>query len=91
LTSVNLTPENGKTIYISEGLAHGVMALTEGAAVSYLLSSEFSPANEHGVNPFDVNLDINWPLKYSQISEKDIYSKSISEMQESNLLPIWDS
>ena len=87
--SVHLTAENGNTIYLSSGLAHGVMTLENGTAISYLLSSEFSLTDEYGVNPLDETFDIKWPIKPRHISEKDLGADSLDGMLERNLLPIF--
>ena len=89
--SVNLTPENGNTIYLSSGLAHGVMSLENDTVVSYLLSSEYSPQDEYSVNPFDKVLDIKWPLRAKYVSAKDSESLSLKNMQERKLLPLYGS
>jgi len=88
--SVDLKPEVGNSVYLSSGLAHGVMALKKDTVISYLLSSEYSPQEEHIVNPFDKLLDIKWPLRAKYISNRDSTSLSLRDMQELSLLPLFN-
>jgi dTDP-4-dehydrorhamnose 3,5-epimerase len=88
--SVELSSDNGNIVYLSSGLAHGVMALQNKTTIAYLLSSEFSPKKEHGIYPFDRTLNIKWPLKPEHISDKDTRALSLQSMQEKNLLPFFN-
>ena len=40
-----------RAIYVSEGLGHCFVALTDDATVSYLVTDVYTPAREHGINP----------------------------------------
>jgi len=66
-----LTPENGRSIFIPSGLGHGFQALEEDSTIAYLLSSEYDPSSEASIHPFDKSLDIDWPLPVTFISERD--------------------
>lgn len=68
---VELNPESGDCLYISHGLGHGFMSLAENSVVSYLLTSAYSPTEEFEINPFDPELNIEWPLENSIVSDKD--------------------
>jgi dTDP-4-dehydrorhamnose 3,5-epimerase len=68
---IELSENLGKCVYISSGLGHGFQALEDNSVVTYLLNKEYSPNNEFGINPVDLNLNINWPLLDFHISEKD--------------------
>ena len=43
------------------GVGHAFMALEDGATVVYLCSSGYAPEREHGVDPTDPELAIEWP------------------------------
>ena len=88
--SVELSSDNGNIVYLSSGLAHGVMALQNKTTIAYLLSSEFSPKEEHGIYLFDKTLNIKWPLKPKHISDKDTQALSLQVMKERNLLPFFN-
>ncbi|MBM7413267.1 dTDP-4-dehydrorhamnose 3,5-epimerase, partial [Clavibacter michiganensis] len=49
--SVRLDTETHRAVYISEGLGHCFVALTDDAAVTYLVSDVYNPGAEHGITP----------------------------------------
>src|ERR1700740_798108 len=60
--SVVLDDTDRRTIYISEGLAHGFLALQANSTVMYLCSAEYNPKREHTICATDPALGIDWPL-----------------------------
>jgi dTDP-4-dehydrorhamnose 3,5-epimerase len=52
-----LTAENGKSVFISEGLGHAFLAL-EDSTINYLCSSEYDPSAEKIINPLSPALGI---------------------------------
>ncbi len=60
--SVLLDDRDRRTIYISEGLAHGFLALQDDSTVMYLCSSEYNPQREHTIRATDPALGIDWPV-----------------------------
>ena len=66
-----LSETNGLSIYVPMGFAHGYQALTDGAAVHYLVSALYSPDHEDGVHHADPSLGIEWPLPITAVSSKD--------------------
>ena len=68
---INLTSENGTCVFIPEGFGHGFISLEENSTVVYLLTSEYSPDKEFGLNPFDPELGITWPTEDVILSDKD--------------------
>ncbi len=59
--SVRLDTETHKAVYISEGLGHCFVALTDDAAVTYLVSDVYNPGAEHGITPLDPELGLVFP------------------------------
>ena len=55
-----LTAENGVQLYLPRGMAHGFLALSEGAVVSYAVESAHHPAADRGLR-WD-SCGIPWPL-----------------------------
>ncbi|OBB67546.1 dTDP-4-dehydrorhamnose 3,5-epimerase [Mycobacterium sp. 852014-50255_SCH5639931] len=91
--SVLLDDLNHKTIYISEGLAHGFLALQDNSTVMYLCSAEYNPQREHTICPTDPTLAIDWPLVNGaapSLSERDAAAPSFEEVRASGLLPSWE-
>ncbi len=57
-----LSEENGRCAWIPEGFAHGFLALTEGAEVTYHLTAPYRPEWQREVRWDDPALAIPWPL-----------------------------
>lgn len=68
---VELTEENYRMFYVPEGFAHGYLSLTDGAAVSYLVSHPYVPGTEGGIRFDDPAVGIEWPRAVVVVSEKD--------------------
>ena len=59
-TAVELTPENGRMLYVPRGYAHGFLALTDGATFNYMVDNEYAPRMEGGVLWNDPAINIPW-------------------------------
>ena len=66
-----LSEENGFTMYVPKGFAHGYQALSDGATVFYLVSAFYTPNSEGGLRFDDPRLAIKWPRGATGISDKD--------------------
>jgi dTDP-4-dehydrorhamnose 3,5-epimerase len=91
--SVMLDDRDRRTIYISEGLAHGFLALQDNSTVMYLCSAEYNPQREHSICATDPALGIDWPLvdgAAASLSDRDAAAPSFEEVSASGLLPTWD-
>ena len=69
--SVILTDNNGKSILIPEGFAHGFLGLKKENIVYYFNTKYRSEKHEIGIHWNDENLNIKWPLEKPIISKKD--------------------
>lgn len=69
--SVELTEDNGKMIYVSEGVAQGYMTLADNTEMNYHTSGFFNRESASGVRYDDPAFSINWPIEASVISEQD--------------------
>lgn len=80
-----------RAIYVSEGLGHAFVALTDDAVVSYLVSDTYNPTAEHGINPLDEQIALVFPPEAGEalLSPKDVEAPSLAEAQARGLLPIW--
>lgn len=58
---VELTEENKKQFYISEGFAHGFLVLSETAEFCYKVTDFYHPGDEGGMAWNDPEIGINWP------------------------------
>jgi dTDP-4-dehydrorhamnose 3,5-epimerase len=78
-------------LYLAEGLGHAFMALTEDAAITYLCSTRYDPAREHGVDPLDPDLALPWPPELTPLlSPKDAEAPSLKDAEEAGALPTWE-
>jgi dTDP-4-dehydrorhamnose 3,5-epimerase len=91
--SVLLDDSARRTIYISEGLAHGFLALQDNSTIMYLCSSEYNPRREHTIRATDPALAIDWPSVDGAavcLSDRDAAAPSFDEVRSSGLLPTWE-
>jgi dTDP-4-dehydrorhamnose 3,5-epimerase len=78
-------------LYLAEGLGHSFLALTEGASISYLCSTPYTPAREHGIHPLDADLALPWPADVTPLlSPKDGEAPSLKEAEAAGLLPSYE-
>ena len=69
--AVNLKAATGNAIYIPKGFAHGFQTLTADAELQYFHSAAYAPDHEGGINPFDSDLGIDWPMPAKSVSDRD--------------------
>jgi dTDP-4-dehydrorhamnose 3,5-epimerase len=92
--SVLLNDSDRRTIYISEGLAHGFLALEDNSTVMYLCSSEYNAQREHTICATDPALAIDWPVVDGvglRLSDRDGVAPSLDEVRASGVLPTWEA
>ena len=92
--SVLLDDVDRRAIYLSEGLGHAFLSLEDDSAVVYLCSEGYAPGREHGINPLDQVIGIDWPTTSRSgepleliLSEKDTEAPTLVEAEDSGLLP----
>jgi dTDP-4-dehydrorhamnose 3,5-epimerase len=74
-----LTPNNGRMMVIPEGFAHGFQVLEPDSELLYLHTAPYTPSTEGGVLHNDPKLGIQWPLKVTDLSERDAAHPLINE------------
>ena len=91
--SVLLDQVDRRAIYLAEGLGHAFVALTDDATVSYLVSDTYRPGAEHGINPLDPELALDFTLDRSQLvlSPKDTDAPGLQAAATAGLLPEWSA
>ena len=89
--AVLLDDQDRRGIYLSEGLGHAFLALTDDATVTYLCSTPYAPGREHGISPLDPALELPWPDDVEPLlSDKDAAAPTLEQARESGLLPDWE-
>ena len=57
-----MTADNGLSLYIPEGCAHGFQTLADDAEVFYQMSASYHPESARGARWNDLAFGIQWPL-----------------------------
>ena len=70
-TSIHLSAENKRQLFLPEGFAHGFCVLSESAQVIYKCTDFYASEDEGGVLWSDPTLAIAWPISEPLLSEKD--------------------
>jgi len=70
-TSVELTADNRRALYVPKDFAHGFQTLTDDAEVFYEMSTPYAPGFMRGVRWNDPALAIEWPIGDPILSERD--------------------
>jgi len=86
--AARLDDDNRVAVFITEGLGHAYLALTEAATVMYLATAAYAPAREHGIHPLDPEIGIDWPDPGKLIlSDRDAAAPTLEQARREGLLP----
>lgn len=91
--ATRLDDASGRAVFITEGLGHALMALTEQATVLYLCSTPYAPGREHAVHPLDPDVGVTWPLEDlggPVLSDKDATAPTLKRARRDGALPRYD-
>jgi dTDP-4-dehydrorhamnose 3,5-epimerase len=69
-TTVPLSGENGRSLYVPRGCAHGFAVITGRATMIYNVTSEYDPGKDTGIRWDSVG--IKWPVFDPIVSERDL-------------------
>lgn len=75
--SIELSAENGDSLYIPVGFAHGFLSREDNTVVVYMNSTGYAPDNDTGVRWDSINFD--WPVTEPVISERDTKFISVDD------------
>jgi dTDP-4-dehydrorhamnose 3,5-epimerase len=90
--AVRLDEDTRHAVFLSEGLGHAFMALSDDATVIYLCSTGYAPEREHGVHPLDADLAIEWPRGIEPVlSPKDAEAPTLATARQDGLLPEYET
>jgi dTDP-4-dehydrorhamnose 3,5-epimerase len=90
-TTMRLDDVDRRAVFISEGLGHAFVALTDDANVTYLCTTGYNPTGEHGINPLDPAIGLDWPMADPVLSAKDAAAPSLAAAARDGLLPAYDA
>jgi dTDP-4-dehydrorhamnose 3,5-epimerase len=90
--SVLLTAGDGQAMFLQTNMAHAFQALEDNTVVSYLVSSEYSPAEEKEITPLCSELAITWAVDLPIVlSDKDRGAPMLQQRKDNNQLPLFTS
>ena len=78
--AAELTPENGRALYIPAGFAHGFQTLEDGTRTRYMMSAYVAPEAAGGLAHDDPNVAIDWPGPPGPMAERDRNWPMLSEL-----------
>ncbi|MDR2907586.1 MAG: dTDP-4-dehydrorhamnose 3,5-epimerase [Bacteroidales bacterium] len=78
---VELSEQNKRLFYISEGFAHGFLTLENDTVFSYKCSNYYNKASEGSLLWNDEMLAIEWNCEHPLLSDKDKISPKFSEFK----------
>ncbi len=73
-TSVTLSDDDNRLLWVPPGFAHGFFVLSDWADVQYYVTDRYSPSHERTILWNDEELGIEWPIPEDEspiLSEKD--------------------
>ena len=90
--SVIIDDVDRKAVYLSEGLGHAIVALSDDATVTYLCSEVYNPERELSLNLLDPEIGLTFPFDSDTliVSPRDVEAPSLAEAASLGLLPTWD-
>ena len=68
---ITLNGEEGLTLFVPRGFAHGFLVLSDGAKVFYKCDNFYNPSYEGGIRFDDPSLNIDWSLEGLNLSLSD--------------------
>lgn len=85
-TSVFLTSENNRQLYIPRGFAHGFLSLEDDTIFQYFVDNAYAPEQEDGITWNDPEINIDWQKIFDEynieqpvLSEKDQRRHTLTE------------
>lgn len=85
---VHLSAQDGNAVLLPPHAGHAFQALTDNAVVCYLVTAEFDPLKEKGLNPNSSQIAIDWTIGAGKISEKDVSAPDLQQAIDSEQLPV---
>jgi len=79
--SIILNSEKKTQLWIPAGFAHGFSVLSDEAIFAYKCSNYYSKVNERAILFNDSDLNIDWKVIYSIVSEKDLSAAKFKDIE----------
>lgn len=89
--AIRLDSTGCHAVYVPEGLGHAIVALEDDTVLTYLTSTSYNPAAEHGLNPLDPALGLPMPDDLDLIlSDRDRSAPTLAEALVDGTLPRYE-
>ena len=69
--ATELTAENGRAVFLPEGIAHGFQTLMDDTTLFYQMSAPYAPEAVNGVRWNDSAFNLKWPIADSIVCSRD--------------------
>lgn len=76
---IELSSDELTSLYVPEGFALGFQTLEDNTELFYHMSQFYKPEYSRGIIWNDKKLNIQWPIKMTVISEKDLSLPSLNQ------------
>ncbi|WP_374643622.1 dTDP-4-dehydrorhamnose 3,5-epimerase [Tabrizicola sp.] len=76
--AVELTPDNGRQLFVPKGFLHGFVTLTDDTEVQYKCTDLYAPDHDGAVRWDDPALGIDWGIASPVLSDKDARAPLLS-------------
>lgn len=83
---VELSGDNHRQLWIPPGYAHGFCVLSDVADFQYKCTDLYFPEDEGGVIWDDVEVDIDWPIKDPELTDKDRALPTLAQVRANGIL-----
>ncbi len=77
-----LTGDDGESLFIPEGFAHGFCALEDDTTIGYFMTGEYSPHHDAGIRWNDPDIGVDWPVQDPVLSDRDRALPFLSDISE---------
>jgi dTDP-4-dehydrorhamnose 3,5-epimerase len=78
--AVELTPENGRQLFVPKGFLHGFVTLADDTEVQYKCTDLYSPEHDGAVRWDDPVIGIDWGVAEPILSDKDARAPLLAEI-----------
>lgn len=86
-SAFELTPDNGRMVFVPRGFAHGFKTLTDDTEILYQMSEFYAPEHARGVRWNDPLFNIEWPAGELTIAARDNQYPDAHPSQFQSLVP----
>ena len=87
-----------RATYLPDGFGHAFLALEPNTVVSYLCTAVYAPARDHGINPLDPAIAIDWPkigrdgaVLNRRLSPRDAAAPTLADIRDLGVLPSYEA